>query len=64
VGYLGVVMKVLRIEKGIMIELDYTEAENLLSDLFHYKSECREVIYPSTEELLSQLDELYGENNE
>ena len=57
-------MKVERTEKGMMIELDYTEAENLLSDLFHYKSECREVIYPSTEELLSQLDELYGREND
>lgn len=57
-------MKVERTSKGVTIELDYTELENLLSDLLHYKSECKAVAYPSTLELLSQLDEIYGRENE
>jgi hypothetical protein len=57
-------MKLIREQNKIVIELDYTESENLLSDLLHYKSECEAIAYPSTLELLSQLDEILGENNE
>jgi hypothetical protein len=54
-------VKVERTSKGVTIDLDWSESEELMVDLFQARSMDGFNPYPITKELTSQLDEILGE---